>query len=71
MKTPHTFYSNDANLNDGESLPLEPGERIRLNCNFKGNPSPEIIWYKNEKRINSDIDTPGIGKRKLTITNKR
>ena len=71
VRRPSTFYSNDANFNDGESIPLEPGERVRLKCNYKGNPSPEISWYKNEKKIHPKSIKEVDGTRRITIANKR
>lgn len=58
-------------FNDGESIPLEPGERIRLRCNFKGNPAPNVVWYKNEKMINPNDFGSNQNLRKMKITNKR
>ena len=72
VKKPHTFYSKDAKFNDGNSIPLELGERIRLRCNFKGNPPPKVVWYKNEKLINPEEDIGVNGQMwKLKIINKR
>ena len=72
MKKPHTFYSKDAKFNDGNSIPLELGERIRLRCNFKGNPIPKIVWYKNEKMIDPVDYIKQNGKAwKLKIINKK
>ena len=71
VRRPSTSYSNDANFNDGESIPLEPGERVRLKCNYRGNPPPEIFWYKNEKKIHPMSAKVIDGKRRITITNKR
>lgn len=71
VKKPQTFYSKDATFNDGESIPLDPGERIRLRCNFKGNPTPDIVWYKNEKKINPNEIKTNRDKNKINISFKR
>ena len=72
VKRPHTFYSKDTKFNDGNSIPLELGERIRLRCNFKGKPSPKITWYKNEKMINPEDHINTNGKMwHLKIVNRR
>ncbi len=71
MKVPQTFYSKDADFNDGESIPLELGKRIRLRCNFRGNPDPDVVWYKNEKRINPQETKDGHGRNRLKIYFKR
>ena len=70
-KKPRTFYSKDTKFNDGDSIPLELGERIRLRCNFKGNPKPNIAWYKNEKMIDSDEMDSNESLPRMKITTKR
>ena len=72
VRKPNTFYSKDADFNDGETIPLKPGERIRLKCNFKGNPRPDIVWYKNEKKISlSKASEQKQGRSHIKIRNKR
>ena len=61
----------NAGFNDGESIPLEPGEKIRLQCNFRGNPRPNIAWYKNEKKIFSQLGNENQTRRHIRIRKKR
>ena len=71
VKRPKTFHAKDTYLKDGEAIPLEPGNSIRLQCNFRGTPVPKVFWYKNEKMIVQSNSHRVEGQRHLKIRTKR
>lgn len=46
----------DPNFKSGGVLKKPVGEPIKLKCQFRGIPTPKLVWYKNDHEIQSDVD---------------